>query len=107
MCTNNNSDFCKHILYYIDAMGIDINLLDYWNKIKDDIFLQLISNNINNEELWKIVKETVFDAECGMCSNPISMNIEYHMCDICKNLTHAKCYRKWESKKKGCMYCRN
>ena len=71
---NNTHNLCKHVLYYLRVNKLDLNLLEHWNKIKEHIHTQLVTNKINNDTLWEIVENNIIYSECPICLDKIELS---------------------------------
>lgn len=99
--------FCKHVKYYFYQSGLDLTLLNYWFKIKKDILSSILTDNVNNSDLWNIVDDLIFNQDCSFCLEKIKIDKKYHICPTCQGILHEKCFLKWETKGIGCMLCRS
>ena len=45
------------------CIGLDIDILSYWTRMKMYILEQLTNDNIDNDKLWTFAKENVFNIE--------------------------------------------
>ena len=80
-----------------------------------DYFLE----NMNKKDLKSLLQIKIDQhfsiEECAICFNKLIKNttienyMKLYMCQICHNLVHDNCFRKWISKNenKTCVYCRN
>lgn len=115
-CSNISQNFCNHLLFLLYNYELDLNLMPYWSKLKKHILSNIIKKkNVNSDLLWKIVKDQIFNGDCGFClekifqknkhnAKDISQNI--HVCSSCQGILHTKCFEKWNNKGNGCMLCR-
>lgn len=114
-CSKSSSNlFCKHILFYMHSHGLDLSLLEHWLRIKHIVLPQLLqqllqplSQQINNEELWKIIDNEILDTECCFCLDKIATYSNYHVCSVCQGVVHLKCFNRWNTSGNGCMLCRS
>lgn len=98
---------CKHIVYFLESKGLDQNLLEHWNRIKDHLIKNISHDQIDNSELWEIANQEISEMHCGFCLNGIKANHEYHVCPDCQGIVHVSCFRKWDMTGNGCMLCRS
>ena len=123
---DQKSQFCCHLLYYFNHCGLDLDLLDYWIRLRTHIVSELkinselktnktidkVNDKVNNSRLWEIVDKDILNAECPCCLEKIKNNnhqiqTNIHICIECQGVSHLSCYKKWEIKNKGCMLCRS
>ena len=104
--TKNPHELCKHVIYYMYSNGLDLLLLDYWIRMRQYMVPQLLTKTVNNRILWDTVEKEIFNAECPICLDAISINKQYSVCSTCQHILHESCYKKWDKKGNGCAMCR-
>lgn len=108
---DQKSQFCCHLLYYFNYCGLDLDLLDYWIRLRVHIVSELKNNKggIDNSRLWNIVDADILNTECPCCLEKIKNNHsrQINICTECQGITHFSCYEKWAIHNKGCMLCRS
>lgn len=104
-CITNTNIICSHITFYLEAQGMDLNLLDHWIRIKEHV-MKYIKNYqcIDNDNLWMIVDEEIKKLTCGFCLGCIKS--DFNVCMQCQGIIHSTCFKKWDQLGNGCMLCR-
>jgi hypothetical protein len=100
-------DPCSHIETILKDKYLNEFAIPWYHKLKKDL-----CDNYGKKDFREIIDkkiEDILESDCGFCCEALSKdhkNEQWVLCNECYNLSHHKCYHKWEPKKKGCMYCR-
>ncbi len=98
---------CDHIRRLLKDNYFDDFYVKFYPKFKN-----IISDNYDNISLKTILKNKeneIMSDDCGLCCEELRIdrkNDGWVMCENCYKLTHTKCFAKWETRNKSCMYCR-
>jgi len=102
-----NDHMCPHILKLIKKKCVEDYIINLY-----DVFRSFISDHFNKKNLSEILKEKydeIMSHDCAFCHDELYKNVKnegWHICEGCKNLLHARCFRLWDIKNKGCMFCK-
>ena len=100
VCDNESESDTFRSLTFNDYIRVYEKIQDHISQIWTSIDL--------SETTYNKVRDIYYN-DCGFCCYELAKDPKregWVKCDKCGNLAHAKCYYKWEGKKKGCMYCR-
>ena len=68
----STSYLCKHVLFFLDYKGLDLNLLQHWLLIKKEVGRRVrVVIKRENKNLWDIIDEQIFNNDCGFCLEKI------------------------------------
>jgi len=107
---------CEHIIYFLtDIVGITIDNLIYFNKIKKELTALLNGNTdftIIKKKINELVNSDIF--ECLICYchlNDKKFNNNIVECSNCHNCCHKYCFDLYKSKNSlltnMCVYCKS
>jgi hypothetical protein len=110
-----SSELCEHIIYFLTSViGIQIENLSFYNKIKKQLLLLLESNTD-----FSIIKEKInsfvdSELECLICYcklNEKKFNNEIVECFTCYNYCHKYCFHLYKTKNSLfnniCIHCKS
>lgn len=107
-CSN---DICIHIQFYLSCKHISKSIMPY-------LKVPFIKNKIRALERNDIINQICYDFlhseehTCPICiesflspvqSIPVYYDTIFHICKICNNIFHLKCFLDWN---KGCPICK-
>lgn len=107
ICQCGGDELCNHIKNLLIDKNISNFVLCFYQKFKS-----IISQNYNDENLLDILDkecDNILSEDCGFCCSELRINPKkemWVMCNNCNKLIHSKCYNRWTSKNKNCIYCR-
>lgn len=103
----HNDSPCPHIKALLMENNVHELLVPMYKKLSKLICEHIRKDTFKEKILEKIEEE--LDKDCGFCCNELYRDPKrekWVICENCNGMTHLKCYLKWETQKKGCMYCR-
>lgn len=113
-CPCAKNMLCNHIIFLLEnEIKINLNIIKFIHRLPE--FCQLLDSFQSsfhlNSKLTKIIKTTILNDDCGICTIHIG-GIEFgalHECTKCGKFVHKKCLNKWlavkDQENKTCIYC--
>lgn len=105
---------CEHIIYYLtNVIGLNINNLIFFNKIKTEL-INIFNNETNNIIINNKINDYLkSELECIICLCSIQ-DYKYNNyiveCINCHNFCHKYCFELYKSKSgivnNTCIYCK-